>query len=283
MFSVLAVPSASQAGGPGTWTKLVTVDNGADTVGMLRTADGTLHLAWLAKRASNTTQSIGTSTISLSGKLVATGTAVSGWGSLEQDPQLVRDGSALRLVFEGGTGTTGCFSLGLVYTAISADGSHWNLVTGSLSSHSAGIGNLAATARGGRNDAGGDVRRRSPVPRRLGSQLPRVELRRHDRADGRLGPSPIPRLPPTRRAARSGWPGISGRQAGLLGGPDPPEPGRTGRSPRLSGAPRARTTSRWSRSRSPHGPAVGSTWPIAPPPRVSHAPTSTCGRSARPR
>ncbi len=145
MFSALAVPSASQAGGPGTWTKLATLDQGADTAGMLRTSDGTLHLVWLAKRASNTTQSIGTSAISLSGKLLATGTAVSGWGSLEQDPQLVRDGSAMRLIFEGGTGTSGCFSIGLVYTATSTDGSHWSLATGSLSSHSAGIGNLAAT------------------------------------------------------------------------------------------------------------------------------------------
>jgi hypothetical protein len=34
----------------------------------------------------------GTSTISLSGKLLATGTALSNWGSLEPDPQLVSDG-----------------------------------------------------------------------------------------------------------------------------------------------------------------------------------------------
>ncbi len=145
LLALLVMAGSAQAGGPGTWTKLATLDNGADTAGMLRTSDGTLHLVWLAKRASNSTQSIGTSTISLSGKLVATGTALSGWGSLEQDPQLVRDGSGMRLIFEGGTGTTGCFSYGLVYTATSTDGKHWSLATGSLSSHSAGIGNLAAT------------------------------------------------------------------------------------------------------------------------------------------
>ncbi len=147
MFSVLAVPSASQAGGPGTWTKLATVDNGSDTAGMLRTADGTLHLVWLAKRASDLTHSFGTSTISLAGKLLATGTAVSNWSTLEPDPQLVRDGSALRLIFEGNTGSGGCFADAAVYTATSTNGSAWSpVVTGSLDGHTAGVGNLAATS-----------------------------------------------------------------------------------------------------------------------------------------
>lgn len=145
-LSMLAIPGSASAGGPGVWTKLATVDQGSDTVGMLRTADGRLHLVWLAKRASNSTQSFSTAAISLQGKVVAKGTALSNWGSLEPDPQLVRDGSGMRLIFEGGTGNTGCFSFGLVYTETSTDGSHWNLATASLSSHSAGIGNLAATA-----------------------------------------------------------------------------------------------------------------------------------------
>lgn len=45
LLSVLAVPGSSWAGGPGVWTKLATVDNGADTFGMARTANGQLHLA----------------------------------------------------------------------------------------------------------------------------------------------------------------------------------------------------------------------------------------------
>jgi hypothetical protein len=128
------------------WTKLATVDNAFDTAGMLRTADGTLHLVWLATRASNLTHSYGTSTISLSGKLLATGTALSNWSTLEPDPQLVSNGSGLRLVFEGNTGISGCFADAAVYTATSADGSTWNLVQGSMDSHTAGVGNLAATA-----------------------------------------------------------------------------------------------------------------------------------------
>jgi hypothetical protein len=128
------------------WTKLADVDNVSDTVGMLRTADGSLHVVWLAKKASDGTHAYGTSTISVAGKLLATGTALSGWASLEPDPQLVNDGSGMRLVFEGNTGAGGCYLDGSVFTETSADGSTWNLVQGSLSSHGAGVGNLAATA-----------------------------------------------------------------------------------------------------------------------------------------
>src|SRR5437763_10134208 len=145
-LSALALSGAARAGGPGVWTKLADVDNPSDTVGKLRGADGTLHVVWLAKRAGDGTHAYGTSTISLAGKLLATGTALSGWASLEPDPQLVKDGSGMRLVFEGNTGASGCYLDGAVFTETSADGSTWNLIQGSLSSHTAGVGNLAATA-----------------------------------------------------------------------------------------------------------------------------------------
>src|SRR5580698_9453737 len=108
-MSALAVPAASRAGGPGVWTKLAAVDGGTATPGMLRTPDGSLHLVWQGVPASNNTHSFGWSTISLTGKLLGTGTVLSGWQSLEPDPQLIRDGSGMRIVFEGGTGTGGCY------------------------------------------------------------------------------------------------------------------------------------------------------------------------------
>jgi hypothetical protein len=145
-LSVLAVPAASWAGGPGVWTKLAAVDGGTATPGMLRTPDGSLHLVWQGVPASNNTHSFGWSTISLTGKLLGTGTVLSGWQSLEPDPQLIRDGSGMRIVFEGGTGTAGCYFDASVFTATSADGSAWTLAQGSLDSHTAGVGNLAATA-----------------------------------------------------------------------------------------------------------------------------------------
>ena len=116
VLAALALPTSSWAGGPGVWTKLATIDTTNATFGMVRTANGNLHLAWLKKRAPNSTQSYGTSTISLAGNLLATGTAISGWKSLEPDPQLVKNGSGLRLVFEGNTGNSGCYFDAAVFT-----------------------------------------------------------------------------------------------------------------------------------------------------------------------
>ena len=141
LVSAFVLPAGTaHAGGPGHWTKLAEVGDGADTVGMLRTSDGKLHVVW--RKKSNT--AFGTSTISLGGSLLSTGTALSGWNSLENDPQLVKNGSGMRLVFEGATGSSGCFSYGLVYTSTSTNGSTWSLQNNtSMSFHSAGIGNLA--------------------------------------------------------------------------------------------------------------------------------------------
>jgi hypothetical protein len=145
LLAVLALPTRGWAGGPGKWTKLAQVDNPADTFGMLRTGNGMLHLVWLKKRAANNKQSYGSSAISIGGKLLATGTALANWNSLAPDPRLVRDGSGLRLIFEGNTGSSGCFVDGAVFTETSVNGSSWSLVHGSMSNHTAGVGNLAAT------------------------------------------------------------------------------------------------------------------------------------------
>jgi hypothetical protein len=141
------LPGTSHAGGPGKWTKLSTIDNAFATFGMLRTSDGHLHLVWLNKQASDLTNTYGTATLSLAGSVLGTGTAFPHWDALDPDPQLVKDGSQIRLVFIGATGPSGCFSTGLVYTGTSSTGLTFTLATNtSMSSHSAGIDNLAATA-----------------------------------------------------------------------------------------------------------------------------------------
>ncbi len=146
VLSVLALAGSASAGGPGVWTRLGTSDNSFDTFGVLRTADKNLHLVWLAKRASNNTDSYGTSTISATGQLLATGTALSGWNTLAPDPRLVADGSGVRLIFNGNTGPpTDCYARGEIFTETSTDGSSWNLVNGSLDSITVGVGNIAAT------------------------------------------------------------------------------------------------------------------------------------------
>jgi hypothetical protein len=127
------------------WTELAAVDGGLTTPGMLRTADGSLHLVWQPPEASNNTHSFGWSTVSITGKLLGSGTILSGWGTLEPDPQLIPDGTGIRLVFEGGTGTSGCFIRGVVFSETSPDGSTWTLVPGSLDRQSVGVGNLSAT------------------------------------------------------------------------------------------------------------------------------------------
>jgi hypothetical protein len=148
----LALAGPAWAGGPGVWTRLGTTDTAFDSFGTLRTADGNLHLVWLAKRASDSTQSYGTSTVSVSGKLLATGTALSGWASLAPDPRLVPDGSAIRLIFNGNTGPpSGCYARGEIFTETSTDGSAWNLVSGSLDQVTVGTGNIAATVASDRS------------------------------------------------------------------------------------------------------------------------------------
>lgn len=144
-LSLLVLAGSAWAGGPGVWTRLGTTDNGFDTFGALRTADGNLHLVWLARRASNNTHSYGTSTIAVSGRLLATGTALAGWATLEPDPRLVAYGSGIRLIFNGNTGTSGCYATGEIFTETSMDGSSWSLVNGSLDHETAGVGGIAAT------------------------------------------------------------------------------------------------------------------------------------------
>src|SRR5580765_7341331 len=73
------LPGTSHAGGPNHWTKLATVDTSPDNVGMLRTSDGHLHLVWLSKRNADHSQSYATATLSLTGSMLSTGTAVSHW------------------------------------------------------------------------------------------------------------------------------------------------------------------------------------------------------------
>src|SRR5689334_21790363 len=110
-LSMLTLAGPAWAGGPGVWTNLGTTDDAFATFGALRTADGNLHLVWLAKRASDQTHSYGTSTVSVSGKLLATGTALSGWATLTPDPRLIPDGAGIRLIFSGNTGPpSGCYA-----------------------------------------------------------------------------------------------------------------------------------------------------------------------------
>ena len=127
---------AAVAGGPGIWTKVAVTDSGFNQAGMLRTNDGALHLVW-RKQLANHHFSFGWSVISLKGKLLSSGTALSNWLGLQGDPKLVPDHGQIRLIFIGGQDTNlgNFFSRGSVYTEVSPNGKAWALVRGSLAKH----------------------------------------------------------------------------------------------------------------------------------------------------
>src|SRR5215469_13272585 len=148
LAAALGPANAAPAGAPGTWTKITATDSGFNTAGMLRTADGSLHLVW-RKRLTNGHFSYGWLTISLRGALRASGTALSNWVGLQGDPKLVPDGRHLRLIFIGGqdTNPNNFFSAGAVYTQLSSGGTSWALVHGSMAFHTVLNLGLAAAVR----------------------------------------------------------------------------------------------------------------------------------------
>src|SRR5215467_660028 len=146
--ALVASPSATAlAGGPGVWTKIGVTDSGASQAGLFRTADGKLHIVW-TQANKNHTFTYRTTAVSLAGKVVSTGTALSAWTSLENDPRLVPSGKGLRLVLVGNrtTNASDFFSRGAVYTETSGNGSAWSLVHGSMAAHTVLNLGLAATS-----------------------------------------------------------------------------------------------------------------------------------------
>lgn len=129
-------PAAAERGTPGTWTKITTgkVINIAEP-GLLRTADGVLHVVY--HRGNYSTDDLAFTTISSTGKVLATGDAVTGWASLPQDPKLVSaPGGGIRLLFAGmqDIDVSNPYSTGQFFSATSdATGSAWTLQPGALS------------------------------------------------------------------------------------------------------------------------------------------------------
>ena len=137
--------SAAAAGGPPAaisphWTTISPgVGFGFASAGLLRTADGKLHVVW-PSADSGGTYSLHYSTVGPSAKLLATGTILSHWGSMDQFPRLVLapHGVAqpsLRVIFNGTNGQAGSpYNVGTFYSATaSSTGASWTLAPGSLS------------------------------------------------------------------------------------------------------------------------------------------------------
>jgi hypothetical protein len=110
-LAALAAASTAAAGTPGRWD-VVTQGGGSPSasqeLGLARTADGVLHVAW-REDTSSLTAEIRTRSISSAGQLGSAATAVSGW-SLGADPTLLAAGGELRLFFAAGTPIEGLLS-----------------------------------------------------------------------------------------------------------------------------------------------------------------------------
>ncbi len=129
LLALAAAPSAHAA----SWKQL-TSSGGAniDQVGLLRTSDGALHVAWHRQTGPNTFDLVHT-TIAADGKVGATVPIQSGWAVIENAALTTAPGGAIR-AFWGGIRTTDPSETNTdMNTALSTDGgASWALQPGSV-------------------------------------------------------------------------------------------------------------------------------------------------------
>jgi hypothetical protein len=131
-MTALALLFSGQAVNAAAWTR-ITSPNGAniDQVGLLRTADDVLHIAW-HRRASPVTVDLLHTAISAGGRVGATTAIANGWSEI-QNPALVTAPGGIR-VFFGGIRTTdsGEPNQELNTALSSSGGASWALQIGSV-------------------------------------------------------------------------------------------------------------------------------------------------------
>jgi hypothetical protein len=148
-IALAGLPAAASAASP--WHQ-ITSSNGAniDQVGLLRTRDGNLHVAWHIQTGGNS-YDLRHTLISAGGAVKATATIVSGWASLNNPALVTGPGSTIQ-VFFGGIHTTNFGDPNQdLNTAISTDGgASWTLQPGDAAAPgaSASASPIAATAAG---------------------------------------------------------------------------------------------------------------------------------------
>lgn len=132
------------------WTKISSnAGFSGAAAGLLRTADGRLHVIWPAD--NNGDHSLHYSTVSARGKLLASGMILSHWAGLDQYPSLVPDRHGMRAIFDGENGKSGNpYNIGSFYSATAGpSGATWKLAPGSLSHDNPPITDNAATSTSG--------------------------------------------------------------------------------------------------------------------------------------
>ena len=132
--AVLLAAGVARGGPPGTWTRITdpTAHN-IDQLGLARTADGVLHVAWL--RQAGTQTDLVASAVSPAGSVVGSpATIVGGWATLTNPALVVQPDGSLLALFAGvrSTDTSDPYSGGTVYSATApAAGTAWTLAPGS--------------------------------------------------------------------------------------------------------------------------------------------------------
>jgi|SRR5215208_195829 len=126
--ALVAAPTANAA----PWKRVTSEDgSGIDQVGLARTGDGVLHLAWQHPTGPNTDDLLHT-VISRDGRIGATNPIQSGWTGLS-NPALVEDPGGLRAFWGGFRTTDSNDPQQEISTALSADGgASWALMEGTV-------------------------------------------------------------------------------------------------------------------------------------------------------
>jgi hypothetical protein len=115
-IALVLAPAAHAAG----WQRVTAPDGGnTDQVGLLRTADGTLHVAWRHKNGS--LEDLLHTAIGADGKLGATHTIVAGWANV-QNPALVSVPGGIRAFWGALRSTETTDPIDTIATALSPDG-----------------------------------------------------------------------------------------------------------------------------------------------------------------
>lgn len=125
VLTVVAVVAFAPAAGARRWTRIASGGmNVSDQVGLARSSDGVLHVAW---RRQGSTQELSQTPIVASGRVGSPVTIVSGWASVGS-PALVGQGRVLSAFFPGtATLTTGDPTYGLDLARSDNAGASWRL------------------------------------------------------------------------------------------------------------------------------------------------------------
>jgi hypothetical protein len=138
----------ASAGGPGRWDKITTAQqSNAAQIGVLRTGDGTLHVAW--QRDAGTTDELLHTPIAAGGSVGSSNPIVTGWNSVG-DAVLVSDPAGMRVFFNGiRTVNVSEPLFGLNTATAPAPGSPWSLGPASVATADFAYGRTPAAVVAG--------------------------------------------------------------------------------------------------------------------------------------